>query len=273
MQNTDQKKPVPNRHGWGSGRATNAVGLAIFYAGILLALEVVIRVSQIPSYILAPPSSIARVLYLRILDGSLLSDTAVTLTEILLGYCIAVVFGIVMGFLISEFRFFERAVYPLFAAVQSLPKIAIAPLILIWVGFGMEAKVTIAALVAFFPILVNTVTGLRAYDRDMLELFHSLSASRMQLLFHLKLPIAVPYLMAGLDVAFTFALLGTVIGEFLGATSGLGYAIFQHHAHLDTAAVFAYLSVLSLIGVLGHTIILRVGRRAAFWQGAQVQRG
>ena len=147
-----------------------------------------------------------------------------------------------------------------------LPKIALAPLILIWVGFGIESKITMAALVAFFPVLVNTVTGLRAYDRDMHELFRSLSANRGQILWRLKIPAALPFIIAGLDVGFIFALLGAIVGEFVGSSAGLGYAIIQLQYQFDTAGVFAILVILALIGITGHTLINMLGKQAAFWQ-------
>jgi NitT/TauT family transport system permease protein len=186
------------------------------------------------------------------------------------GFSIAVVLGLAIGSLIAEFKTIERIVYPLIVALQSLPKIALAPLILIWVGFGLQSKITMAALVAFFPMLVNTVTGLRAYDRDMNELFRSLSASRWQRLWYLRLPAAVPFIVAGLDVSFIFALLGAIVGEFVGASAGLGYAIIQLQYQLDTAGVFAILVLLALIGVAGHTLIGLFGKYAAFWQASRL---
>jgi NitT/TauT family transport system permease protein len=249
-------------------RALRAGGLLGFYLALLVAWEVLFPLLRVPAYIVPVPSMVVKSLYHGLFVGHYLQDLGVTLVEMLSGFAIAVALGIVIGALIVEFRFVEKVVYPLIVALQSLPKIALAPLILIWVGFGIESKITMAALVAFFPMLVNTISGLRAYDRDMNELFRSLSATRLQRLWRLKVPAALPFIIAGLDVSFIFALLGAIVGEFVGASSGLGYAIVQLQYQFDTAGVFAILVLLALIGVTGHTLISLLGRRAAFWQAS-----
>lgn len=249
-------------------RVFGVAGLLAFYAALLVGWEVLAPVLRVPAYVVPVPSAILRALVRGFVSGQYVHDLATTLLEMLSGFGIAAAGGILMGALIVEVRLVERLIYPLIVALQSLPKIALAPLILIWAGFGLQSKIATAALVAFFPMLVNTVTGFRSYDRDMHELFRSLSASRYQQLRYLKLPAAVPFLVAGLDVSFIFALLGALVGEFVGASAGLGYAIMQLQFQLDTAGVFAVLVVLALIGVTGHTVIGFLGRRAAFWQAS-----
>lgn len=249
-------------------RALRAGGLIAFYLGLVAAWEVLFPIFGVPAYIVPVPSMILKSLHNGIFVGHYLQDLGITLTEMLSGFGIAVVLGVSIGALIVEFQFVEKVIYPLIVALQSLPKIALAPLILIWVGFGIESKITMAALVAFFPMLVNTISGLRAYDHDMHELFRSLSASRWQRLWHLKVPSALPFIIAGLDVSFIFALLGAIVGEFVGSSAGLGYAIVQLQYQFDTAGVFAILVLLAVIGVTGHTIIGWLGRRAAFWQAS-----
>lgn len=244
----------------------NAIGLIAFYVVLLVVWQVLVPLLHVPAYVVPVPTDIVAALARGIASGQYLTDLGITLTEMLLGFLIAAVFGILMGALIVEVRIVERLIYPLIVAIQSLPKIALAPLLLIWIGFGLPSKVAMAALVAFFPVLVNTATGLRSCDRDMYQLFDSLQASRLQALWHLKLPAAAPYIVAGLDVAFVFALLGAIVGEFLGASAGLGYAILQLQFQLDTAGVFAILVILAGIGVTGHTVMRAVGRRVAFWQ-------
>lgn len=248
----------------------NALGLVAVYVALLVAWRVLIPLLKVPAYVVPVPSEVILALVHGVASGQYLSDLAVTLTEMLLGFAIASGFGILMGALIVEVRLVERLIYPLIVAVQSLPKIALAPLLLIWIGFGLASKVAMAALIAFFPVLVNTATGLRSCDRDMYQLFDSLQASRLQALWHLKLPAAAPYIIAGLDVAFVFALLGAIVGEFLGASAGLGYAILQLQFQLDTAGVFAILVLLASIGICGHTAIRAIGRRVAFWQTSAV---
>jgi NitT/TauT family transport system permease protein len=248
-----------------------SIGQILIYAALLLAWQILVPALGIRPFIIPTPLDIGTALVRGFASGSYLSDLGVTLMELLGGFAIAVVGGICMGALIVEVRMIERVVYPLIVAVQSLPKIALAPLMLMWIGFGLSSKIAMAALVAFFPMLVNTIAGLRSADRDMNQLFRSLRASRLQVLWHLRLPAAAPFIVAGLDVAFVFALLGAIVGEFVGASSGLGYAIMQLQFQLDTPGVFAILVILSLTGLMGHLVIGEVGRRIAFWQAPDTQ--
>ena len=236
------------------------------YAALLVGWQVLLPLSGVPAFVVPTPLDVASALVRGFTTGSYLNDLGVTLFEMLSGFLIAALGGMLTGALIVEFRIIERVFYPLIVAVQSLPKIALAPLMLMWIGFGLSSKVAMAALVAFFPVLVNTIAGLRASDRDMNQLFRSLRASRVQALWYLKLPAATPFIIAGLDVAFVFALLGAIVGEFVGAASGLGYAIMQLQFQLDTPGVFAILVILALIGLTGHVAIRALGRRVAFWQ-------
>jgi NitT/TauT family transport system permease protein len=257
--------------GGDGGEDGGSVGLAslgqiAIYAVLLVAWQVVVPALGVAAFVVPTPWDIGKALVRGLASGTYLQDLGVTLFEMLSGFAIASIGGMVIGALIVEIRMIERVVYPLIVAVQSLPKIALAPLLLMWIGFGLASKVAMAALVAFFPVLVNTVAGLRASDRDMNELFRSLRASRLQALWYLKLPAAWPYIIAGLDVAFVFALLGAIVGEFVGAAAGLGYAIMQLQFQLDTPGVFAILVILALIGLGGHVTIRAVGRRVAFWQ-------
>lgn len=269
---------------WGASRSSDAIdrkststaaGIAkmvAFYATLLIAWEVLVPYFEVPRYIAPTPSAVVVALYSGLVYGTFLHDLRITLFEMLFGFAIAVVGGMTLGALIVEVRFVDRVIYPLIVALQSIPKIAMAPLLLIWIGFGIESKIAMAALVAFFPMLISTVNGLRSYDRDMHQMFLSLSASRWQQLRYLKLPAAVPFLVAGLDVSFIFALLGAIVGEFVGASAGLGYTIIQLQFQLDTAGVFAILVILGCVGVTGHTIIGFLGRRAAFWQAENIQK-
>ena len=236
------------------------------YAALLVAWQVLLPLSGVPAFVIPTPLDVGSALVRGFTSGSYLHDLGVTLFEMLSGFLIAALGGMLTGALIVEVRIVERVFYPLIVAVQSLPKIALAPLMLMWIGFGLSSKVAMAALVAFFPVLVNTIAGLRASDRDMNQLFRSLRASRLQALWYLKLPAATPFIIAGLDVAFVFALLGAIVGEFVGAASGLGYAIMQLQFQLDTPGVFAILVILALIGLAGHAAIRALGRRVAFWQ-------
>ena len=239
-----------------------------FYVMLAILWEFGIPALGVPDYVLPIPSAIWRALVRGFTTGTLWNDLGVTVLETLIGFGMAVGIGVLLGGLIVEVPAVDRVVYPLVVGLQSLPKVALAPLILIWAGYGFRSKVLTAALVAFFPMLVNTVTGLKAYDSQAGELFRSLSATRWQQFRYLKIPSAVPYLVAGLNVAFVFALLGALVGEFIGASAGLGYAIMQLQFQLDTAGVFAILLVLACLGIAGDRLIAYLGTKATFWRQA-----
>ncbi|HEV8438159.1 MAG TPA: ABC transporter permease [Methylomirabilota bacterium] len=220
---------------------------------------------SVPAYIAPAPSAVARSLGGGIRSGVYLDHFWVTLGEALAGFVIAAVTGIALGAIIAQFRLLERTVYPYLVALQTLPKIAIAPLIIVWAGFGLSSKVIIAALVAFFPVLVNVIVGLKTIDQSKLELMHSLRASRWQIFRLVTFPNALPFVFAGLDIAVVFSVLGAIVGEFVGAQRGLGNLILQFNVTLDIAGVFAVLILLAVLGIALHLIMQAIQRRVIFW--------
>lgn len=250
-------------------QARQWVLVAVVYAGLLLAWELAIDVFQVPSYVLAKPSQIVVAFGRSIVSGTFLNDAAITATEAFSGLGLAVVAGVLVATLITEVKFLERLIYPLMVMVESMPKIALAPLLIIWLGIGIESKIALAALVAFFPILVNTQVGLRSYEEDAADLFRSIRAGLLQTFFRLKVPSALPSFFAALRMAFVFSMLGAVTGEFIGGSSaGLGYALLQQMHRLDIASVFALLLMLSLIGMVGERVVALIGRVCTPWHGA-----
>src|SRR5207249_8001556 len=179
----------------------------------------------------------------------------ITFSESLLGFLIAAAAGIVLGTVIAQFRLLERTLYPYVVAFQTLPKIAVAPLLVVWLGFGVSAKVVIAALVAFFPVLVNVIVGLKTVDAPKLDLMRSLAASRWQTFRFVTFPNALPFVFAGLDIAIVFGVLGAIVGEFVGSQRGLGNLILQFHTALDIASMFAVLLLLAVLGVALHLVM------------------
>jgi NitT/TauT family transport system permease protein len=157
---------------------------------------------------------------------------------------------------------------PYIAAFQSLPKVAIAPIIVTWLGFGLLSKVAIVCLITFFPVLVTSLAGFRATDIDRIDLMRSLSATRWQIFIKVKFPGALPYIFAGLDMAAAFAVVGAIVGEFVGAQMGLGVLILQMEAQLDTAGSFAVFIVLSLLGITLTALLRLVRRRLLAWMPA-----
>lgn len=220
---------------------------------------------SVPSYIVPAPSAIWMSLVRGISSGLFISNGLVTLSEALLGFAGAAILATILGSLIAQSRFVERVLYPYLIAIQTTPKVAIAPLFIIWFGFGISSKVIMAGIIAFFPILVNVITGLRSTDPQRLELMRSLRASRWQIFRMVMLPSALPMIFAGLQVAVIFSLLGAIVGEFVGSRAGLGNLIMQMNINLDTAGVFAVLVCLSSIGISLHLIMRAIQSRVLFW--------
>jgi NitT/TauT family transport system permease protein len=229
------------------------------------AWEWIVWAFAVQAFILPPPSAIWRALAGGLRSQLFLAHFSVTLYETLLGFLIAAVAGIVIGAVIAQFRLVEQTFYPYLVALQTLPKIAIAPLIIVWFGFGISSKVVIAAMVAFFPVLVNVIVGLKTIDQSKLDLMRSLDASRWQTFRMVKFPNALPFVFAGLDIAIVFSVLGAIVGEFVGAQKGLGNLILQYNFALDIAGVFAVLILLSVLGVALHLVMQALQKRLIFW--------
>jgi putative hydroxymethylpyrimidine transport system permease protein len=224
---------------------------AALLAAFLLAWEWGVRALGVPFYILPAPSRIAGLLVAE--QGVLLAQAAVTLEEVLLGFAIAFVVGIALAILVFSSRTVERALYPLIIASQTVPVFAIAPLLIVWFGYGMLSKVAMAALIVFFPIVVNTVDGLRAADPDMVNLLRILGATPARILLVIRVPAALPFVFSGTRIAVATSVIGAVIGEWVGATQGLGFLMIHANAQLHIDLVFAaivYLSAMAL-GLFG----------------------
>ncbi len=234
----------------------------------VLAWEGIVQAWRIPEFLVPAPSAIGRALAAGLTSGLYLDHFGVTLYESLLGFLIAAAAGIACGTVIAQFRVVERTLYPYLVALQTLPKIAIAPLLIVWLGFGITSKVVIAALVAFFPILVNVIVGLKTVDAPKLDLMRSLDASRWQTFRYVTFPNALPFVFAGLDIAIVFSVLGAIVGEFVGSQRGLGNLILQFHTSLDMAGMFAVLLLLAALGVGLHLAIQAIQRRVIFWAQA-----
>jgi NitT/TauT family transport system permease protein len=227
--------------------------------------EWVVRWFEVPAFIAPAPSAVLASLTGGLRSRLYLEHFGVTLYETLLGFLIAAVSGIVLGAVIAQFRLVEQTVYPYLVALQTLPKIAIAPLIIVWFGFGISSKVIIAAMIGFFPVLVNVIVGLKTVDQSKLDLMRSLDATRWQTFRMVKFPNALPFVFAGLDIAIVFSVLGAIVGEFVGAQRGLGNLILQFNFNLDIAGVFAVMILLSVLGVTLHLLMQAIQRRVIFW--------
>jgi NitT/TauT family transport system permease protein len=255
--------------GWTKGDLlTSGAALILFLA----AWELIVRLLNVPEIVLPPPTSILEALRAIVISGAVLSHLGVTVTEVLAGFGLGAVAALVLGTLIAQFRLVDRIVYPYVIALQAVPKVALAPLLVIWFGFGISSKILMTAVIAFFPILVNTIAGLRSVEQDRLDLMVALNASRWQIFRYVRLPTALPFIFAGLDVGIVLSVIGAIVGEFVGANAGLGYLLLVYNADLKIAAVFALLVILAALGIILHAIVQAVQKRVMFWATADVHR-
>jgi NitT/TauT family transport system permease protein len=246
-------------------RRPHVVLIPLVFVVFVAAWEGIVRAWRIPDYLLPAPSAIGRALAAGLTNRVYVDHAWITVTEALAGFFIAAATGIVLGTVIAQFRLVERTLYPYVVALQTLPKIAVAPLLVVWLGFGVSSKVVIAALVAFFPVLVNVIVGLKTVDASKLDLMRSFSASRWQTFRYVTFPNALPFVFAGLDVAVVFSVLGAIVGEFVGSQRGLGNLILQFNTALDIAGMFAVLLLLAALGVALHLVMQAIQRRLIFW--------
>jgi NitT/TauT family transport system permease protein len=215
--------------------------------------------------VMPAPSQVWAVLVDGFASGFYLPHLRSTVGSIFAGFAIAATAAITIAGTLASIPVLERVLTPFFVAFQSMPKVAIAPLIVIWFGFGELSKIVIVITACFFPILMNALHGLKVRDRDHLELMRSLGATRLQLFVRLRLPHALPYIFAGLHVGVIFALIGTVVAEFVGTNAGIGYVMLQSKANFDLPSVYACLLLLMVIGVLLHGVMKQLEKRVAFW--------
>jgi NitT/TauT family transport system permease protein len=190
----------------------------------------------------------------------------VTLYETVLGFLLAAVIGVILSVGIVYSRVLKSAIFPLIVALQIVPKVAIAPLLLIWAGYGISSKVLLALLIAFFPIVVNMVTGLAAVEEELLELCRILQANRWKEFIKVRLPNALPYLFSSLKVASTLAVIGAVIGEFVGGDAGLGYLIIISNTEMRTSMAFVSIVSLSVIGLVLYGLIALAEKLCMPWE-------
>jgi len=242
-------------------RLGQLIGLVVFLA----VWEGSLRLFDVPQFILPTPMKIIKRIVTDAVTGLIFVHVQVTVLETLLGFILAAILGIGLGCAVGLAPRFERVVYPYILALQTIPKVAVAPLMIIWVGYGIQSKALTAGLIAFFPILVNVVVGLKTVEPRMLLLMRALKASHLQTFMKVRLPSMLPYLFAGLETAIIFAVIGAIVGEFIGASQGLGSLIIQRQASIDVPGVFSVLFYLSVIGIVLDTALRLAAHRYAFW--------
>jgi NitT/TauT family transport system permease protein len=228
--------------------------------GLLLGWEMASHASRLSALVLPSPSVIGLTLWHGILSGYFWPHLVHTGTELFLGLTLGGLFGFFSGIAMGESEFLRRVLFPYVVTSQVVPKLALAPLFIVWFGFGMTSTVVITALICFFPLMENTVTSLQQVDPQKLELFRMLGATRQQTLLRLKIPAGLPGIMAGLRVAVVLALVGAVVGEFIGGSKGLGALIIASQGMMDTALMFAVLLIITVLGLLVYQMAIAVER-------------
>jgi len=239
---------------------------ALVLALFLLGWEALVRLGRYPAFILPSPGRVGRKLIEVALDGTLWTHMSVTLVEVLGGLAIGAVVATILGYALAKSVTVERALSPYLVASQAIPIVAIAPLLVIWFGPGLISKVLVSALIVFFPILVNTIAGVRGVSPDLRDLMRSLQASRWQMFAKLEVPAAMPVLLAGLKVGATLSVIGAVVGEFAGADAGLGFMINLADGQYDTARVFVGVLALVALALTLYGIVGWIERRALRWR-------
>lgn len=254
-----------------TARMASQVGYPFAGTVLLIALWAFLCVyGNIPTVVLPTPDKVLNAFIARF--DLILSEGWVTLKETLYGFILALVIGIPMAVAVANSRALNLMFYPLLIGLQSVPKVALAPIILVWLGTGIESKLAIVWLVAFFPIIVDTVAGLRSTPRELLELARSLRASPMQVFLKVQLPAALPFVFTGAKVAITLAVIGAVIGEFVGSSEGLGFLLLSATSQLDSPLAFAALFALSFLGMFVYLLVELAERLAAPWLPPAPQR-
>jgi NitT/TauT family transport system permease protein len=236
------------------------LGSLLLLAALLLAWEAACRAFALSALVLPPPSAIARSLWSGLASGYFWPHLRTTVVELLLGVLAGCGFGFAAGVVLGEHAGLRRLLMPYVVASQVVPKLALAPLFVLWFGFGITSTVVITALICFFPLLENTLTALQQVPPERLELFRLLGASRAQTLWRLKLPSGLPAILAGFRVAVVLALVGAVVGEFIGASQGLGALVIASQGTMDTALMFAVLVLIAALGMLAYQATLWLER-------------
>lgn len=230
---------------------------------VLAAWEILVRLFGVPAFLLPGPVSIAGAFWES--RGLLLEHAVPTASEALLGFAGAAVAGVVSGLLINRSPLAERALYPWLVVSQTLPVIALAPILVTWFGYGPLPKVLVVVLFCFFPITVATVDGLRATDPDLIRLMRSFGATRRRIFYMVEVPGALPFVFGGVRLAVTYSVIGAVVGEWVGSSEGLGFLMIQDKSQFEIARLFAEIAVLSAMGVTLFLLVALVQRLAAPW--------
>jgi NitT/TauT family transport system permease protein len=231
----------------------------LFFIAVVVAWELLVDFFDVPVFVLPAPSVVVE----RIAEtpGRMFMHVLATLQEVLIGFVLALIGGGALAVLVAESRFLSRTLYPLLVVSQTVPVVAIAPVLAVWFGPGNISRLIVVFLIAFFPIFVNAAAGLIRVDRDLIDLVRGLNASRWKILWKIRVPSSVPFLFTGMRISITVAVIGAVVGEFVASSQGLGFLVFTGATNLDTPMVFAAVVLLAILGI----VLFQAVRAIQFW--------
>jgi NitT/TauT family transport system permease protein len=264
MDTWPKKKEFKENLRWLNLRRAALILISILIA--LLLWEAVVRLRDYPAFILPSPILVWRRFLAALADGSLARNLLATLGELLAGLALGVSVATVLGYFLAKSPLAERLLSPYIVASQSVPVVAIAPLLVIWFGPGLFSKVLICALIVFFPVLVNTAVGLRTVPEDLRDLMRSLQASHLQMIRYLEMPAAMPVFLGGLRIGATLSVIGAVVGEFVGSDRGLGFMINRARGQYDTALVFVSVLTLVVVAMSLYSLVVLLETRLLSWR-------
>jgi NitT/TauT family transport system permease protein len=253
--------PRGRRPRWG-----NALAPVVAVVVLVVVWKLAILIGGYEPFLLPPPETVARAFWDALRDGILWPHLRTTLIEAGYGALLGIAVAVLLGYVIVHLPLLDRALAPLIAASQALPIVAVAPIIILWFGTGLLPKVLICALIVFFPVLVTWTVGLRAIDPDLIGAANIAGASRWQMLRYVEIPLSLPSLFGGMRIAFTLAVTGAVIGEFVTAKQGLGYLLKQAEFLYDTPLKFVALFCLMAIAAIGYGVIALIERLVLSWE-------
>lgn len=234
-----------------------------FAIGLIVLWEAAVKLFDIPLYLLPAPSAIALAV-----DASLGSHMMVTLMEALVGFLLANVLGFITAIIFVHSKPIEKGAFPLAIALKTTPLVALAPLLVVWMGTGYSSKVVASMLICFFPILVNSVKGLKAIEYEAWELFSTYKGTKWDIFWRLRLPTSLPYVLSALKISSSLAIVGAIVGEFVGANKGLGYVVLVSSYHMDTPVMFSAIIASAACGLLLFWSIAWAEKKIIFWQRA-----
>ena len=256
----------PATRGWRRFARPELLFSVGFLVVALAGWETLSRLEVVHEIILPAPSQILEAIWTVVTLENFARELGTTLLEVFVGFLLAVVLGVGIGILTGTFELFRKSIYPYIVAFQVIPKVVFAPIFLAWFGFGIESKIVMAAVIAFFPCLINTAVGLRATAEDEVMLMRSYVATRGQIFLKLTLPKALPFIFAGVKTAFTFALIGAIVAEFVGTYHGLGLLIQTFTFALQMDLVFAVILIISATGIILYAVLDYLDRKIVFWR-------